>query len=72
MSSYVAQSLVFVALLPAWTMGYGDELSVWQLALVALGAWTLITALAAWAGRAGLRGPAEVLLRRLTYGRGGD
>ena len=69
MSSYLAQSLVFVAFLPAWTMGYGGRLSVWQLTLVALGAWALITALAACAGRAGVRGPAEVLLRRLTYGR---
>jgi uncharacterized membrane protein YeiB len=69
MSSYLAQSLVFVAFLPAWTMGFGGVLSVWQLALVAVGSWALITGLAAWAGRAGLRGPAEVLLRRLTYGR---
>ena len=69
MSSYLAQSVVFVALLPAWTIGLGGVLVTWQLSLLAVVVWGSITALSALAGRAGFRGPAEVLVRRLTYGR---
>jgi uncharacterized membrane protein YeiB len=35
--------------------------------LVAVGTWLLTVAAAFWLDRAGRRGPAEVLLRRLTY-----
>jgi uncharacterized protein len=68
MSSYLAQSVVFVALLPAWTLGLGGVLSVWQLSLIAVVAWVALVAGAGAMGKAGYRGPAEVLLRRLTYG----
>jgi uncharacterized membrane protein YeiB len=37
-------------------------------ALLGAGAWLVILAVAAVSARAGVRGPAEVLLRRLTYG----
>ena len=69
MSSYLAQSVVFVALLPAWTLGLGGTVSPWQLSLIAVAAWVIITLAAGALGRAGRRGPAEVMLRRLTYGR---
>lgn len=69
LSCYLAQSVAFVALLPAWTLGLGDGAHVWQAALVGLGAWAVILVIADVSARAGLRGPAEVLLRRLTYGK---
>ncbi|HXV92489.1 MAG TPA: DUF418 domain-containing protein [Pseudonocardia sp.] len=69
LSSYIAQSVAFVALLPAWTLGLGAEASIWQAALIGLGAWVVIVLVAAGSARGGYRGPAEVLLRRLTYGR---
>jgi uncharacterized protein len=68
LSSYLAQSVAFAALLPAWTFGLGDGAHVWQTALYGLGAWLVILLVAAASARAGRRGPAEVLLRRLTYG----
>jgi uncharacterized protein len=69
LSCYLAQSVAFAALLPAWTLGLGDGAHLWQTALVGLGAWLVILVVAAASARAGVRGPAEVLLRRLTYGR---
>ena len=37
--------------------------------LFAVGVWALTVAFAAWQERTGRRGPAEVALRRLVYGR---
>jgi uncharacterized protein len=68
LSCYLAQSVAFVALLPAWTLGLGEDAHVWQAALVGIGTWLVILLVAAASDRAGYRGPAEVLLRRLTYG----
>ena len=68
LSCYLAQSVAFVALLPAWTLGLGEDAHLWQTALVGIGTWLVILVVAAVSARAGLRGPAEVLLRRLTYG----
>lgn len=68
LSCYLAQSVAFVALLPAWTFGLGGRIGLWQAALIGLGAWAVILVVAAWSARAGYRGPAEILLRRLTYG----
>jgi uncharacterized protein len=68
LSSYLAQSVAFAALLPAWTLGLGDGAHVWQTALYGFGAWLVILLVAAASARAGYRGPAELLLRRLTYG----
>jgi uncharacterized membrane protein YeiB len=68
LSCYLAQSVAFVALLPAWTLGLGAGAQLWQTALFAIGAWLVILLVAAASDRAGYRGPAEVLLRRLTYG----
>lgn len=64
LSCYLAQSVAFAALLPAWTLGLGDGAHLWQAALVAVGAWLVILAVAATTSS---RGPAELLLRRLTY-----
>jgi uncharacterized protein len=68
LSCYLAQSVAFVALLPAWTLGLGAHARLWQAALLAVGAWLVTVAVAALSDRAGYRGPAELVLRRLTYG----
>jgi uncharacterized protein len=68
LSCYLAQSVSFAALLPAWSLGLGDGAHLWQGALVGVGTWLVILLVAAVSARAGYRGPAEVLLRRLTYG----
>ncbi|TQM44019.1 DUF418 domain-containing protein [Pseudonocardia cypriaca] len=68
LSCYLAQSVAFVALLPAWTLGLGEDAHIWQAALVGIGTWLVILLVATASARAAYRGPAEVLLRRLTYG----
>ncbi|MFC5235784.1 DUF418 domain-containing protein [Pseudonocardia zijingensis] len=68
LSCYLAQSVAFAALLPAWTVGVGAGAHVWQTALYGFGTWLVILLVAAASARAGFRGPAELLLRRLTYG----
>jgi uncharacterized membrane protein YeiB len=68
LSCYLGQSVVFVALLPAWTLGLGARLTVTQAALLAVATWLVLLVLAA-SVLPDRRGPAEALLRRLTYGR---
>lgn len=68
LSCYLGQSVVWVALLPAWTLGFGADLSVAQAALLAVGVWGAGLAVGIALDRVDRRGPAEVLLRRLTYG----
>jgi uncharacterized membrane protein YeiB len=60
--------LVFVALLASYGGGLGDDLGVAQITGAALLTWLGTVLLALGLDRAGLRGPFEVLLRRLTYG----
>ncbi|GAA1382812.1 DUF418 domain-containing protein [Pseudonocardia kongjuensis] len=69
LSAYLAQSIAFVALFPAWTLGLGSGLPVWAATLCGLGVWVVTVLVAAASDRAGLRGPAETALRALTYGR---
>lgn len=69
LSCYLAQSVAFVALLPATTLGLGATATVWQVSLLGVGTWAVVVAVAVATERAGYRGPAETLLRRLTYGR---
>jgi len=71
LSCYLGQSVLFCALLPAWTLGLGARLTVAQAASVAVGVWLVLLLVAMASARAGHRGPAEILLRRLTYGRRG-
>jgi uncharacterized protein len=68
LSSYLAHSLIFAPLLAAWGLGLGALLGSATMAAFAVGVW-LVTVVGADAmERAGWRGPAEVLLRLLTYG----
>jgi uncharacterized membrane protein YeiB len=60
--------VVFVALLASYGGGLGDDLGVGQVTGAALLTWLGTVLLAVGLARAGLRGPFEVLLRRLTYG----
>ena len=69
LSCYLGQSVLFVALLPAWTLNLGAQLGVAQAAALAVAVWLVLLVVAVVSARAGYRGPAEVLLRRLTYGR---
>ncbi|WTP59665.1 DUF418 domain-containing protein [Streptomyces phaeochromogenes] len=68
LSCYLAHSLLFAPVLAAWGLGLGEHLSSWTMALFAVGVW-LVTVAGAYAlERAGRRGPAETVLRRLMYG----
>ncbi|MBW0102235.1 DUF418 domain-containing protein [Pseudonocardia sp. KRD-291] len=67
LSGYLAQSVIFVPLLAAWGLAFGAHLSSWSVMLVAVASWLLTVVLAYVLDRAGVRGPAETLLRTLTY-----
>ncbi|MBB6119333.1 DUF418 domain-containing protein [Nocardiopsis algeriensis] len=70
LSSYLAQSVLCAPVLAAWGLGLGGQLTAWTMFLYAVAVW-LVTVAAAYAmERAGVRGPAETLLRRLAYRRG--
>ncbi len=69
LTCYLAQSVVFAPLMTAWGFGLGARLSSWSIALVAVATWLATVALAVALERAGRRGPAETLLRRLVYRR---
>lgn len=68
LSCYLAQSVLFAPLLSAWGWGWGGWLTSWSAAALAVAVWLLTIVLAAAQERAGQRGPAEVVLRRLAYG----
>ena len=69
LTSYLLQSLLCAPVLAAWGLGLGQHLTSWTMLLYAVGVWALTVAFAVWQERTGRRGPAEVALRRLTYGR---
>ena len=59
LSCYLGQSVLFVALLPAWTLGLGARLTVAQAALLAVGVWLALLLAPLASARAGYRGLAE-------------
>ncbi len=65
LSCYLAQTVVFVAVLPAWTLGWGAQLGSAGAAALALATWLFTVILADRVVSRGRRGPAEILLRRL-------
>ncbi|GAB3680449.1 DUF418 domain-containing protein [Saccharopolyspora tripterygii] len=67
LSGYLTQSLLFVPLLSAWGFGLGAHLTSWSAMAVGFAAWLLTLVVAHALDRRGIRGPAETLLRRLTY-----
>jgi uncharacterized protein len=68
MTCYLLQSVVFVAVLAAYGGGLGNRLGLTEIAMLAIVTWALTVLLAQVMSRRGYRGPAEVFLRRLTYG----
>ncbi|QBI53823.1 DUF418 domain-containing protein [Streptomonospora litoralis] len=67
LSCYLAQSVICAPLLAAWGLGLGAQLGSATMALFAVGVW-LVTLVGAYGlERAGRRGPAEALMRRLVY-----
>jgi uncharacterized protein DUF418 len=52
----------------AYGGGLGNRLGLAEIAMLAIVAWALTVLLAQVMSRRGYRGPAEVFLRRLTYG----
>ena len=68
MTCYLLQSVVFVAVLAAYGGGLGNRLGLIEIATLATVTWLLTVVLADAMRRRGHRGPAETLLRQLTYG----
>lgn len=69
LTSYLLQSVLCAPVLAAWGLGLGQYLSSWSMLLYAALVWGLTVAFAVWQEQTGRRGPAEVALRRLVYGR---
>ncbi len=69
LTSYLLQSVLCAPILTAWGLGLGEHLTSWTMLLYAVGVWAVTVAFAVWQERTGRRGPAEVALRRLVYGR---
>ncbi|MFF4197229.1 DUF418 domain-containing protein [Nonomuraea sp. NPDC001831] len=66
---YLFQSAVFLVLFYPFTLGLSDDVGFAAAFGIALAVGAVSIVLANWLERAGRRGPMEVLLRRLTYGR---
>lgn len=69
LSFYLLQSFIFAPVMAAWGFGLGAEMSSSAAYALALGVWLLSLALAVWLERTGRLGPAEHLLRKLSYGK---
>ncbi|SMY12959.1 DUF418 domain-containing protein [Brevibacterium jeotgali] len=69
LSFYLFQSVIFAPLLTAWGFGLGQHIGTTTAFAIAVGVWLLSLVLALMLDAQNRRGPAEVLLRRLTYGR---
>ncbi|MFC6017683.1 DUF418 domain-containing protein [Plantactinospora solaniradicis] len=67
LTCYLLQSVAFVALFAPFTAGLGGRLTDAGASAVAVGVWLGTVLLAELMRRSGQRGPAEVLLRRLSY-----
>ncbi|MCK0118563.1 DUF418 domain-containing protein [Isoptericola sp. S6320L] len=67
LTSYLLQSVIFAPLLCAWGLGLGGVLDQWQAALVAVATWLVTVVVAVGLARNDRRGPAERVLRVLTY-----
>jgi len=69
LTCYLLQSVLFFGLLSVWGLGLGADLGTAAAYGIGVAVWLTTVLLAVLLDRAGRRGPAEVLLRRLTYGR---
>ena len=69
MTLYLTQSVVFDAVLAGWAGGLGATSGVAAASGFALGVWLVTALVAGLPARWGHRGPPELAVRRLTYGR---
>jgi uncharacterized membrane protein YeiB len=69
LTCYLWQSLVLAPVLSAWGLGLGDDIGTAAAYGLALAVWASSVLLAVALSQAGSRGPAEKLLRRLSYPR---
>lgn len=69
MTCYLTQSLVWAAVFTPFLLDMSGTLTVAGTALLATATWTATVILADRMRRAGYRGPFEILIRRITYGR---
>ncbi|WP_051325682.1 DUF418 domain-containing protein [Glycomyces tenuis] len=69
LTCYLLQSIAFVAVFAPYAGGLGADLGDAAASGIAVLVWAATVALAALMAKTGNRGPAENLLRRLTYGR---
>ena len=69
LTCYLLQSVLFVPLLAPWALGLGVGAGTLRVSLIAVGVWLVTVVVAVSLERAGRDGPAESLLRRLSYGR---
>jgi uncharacterized membrane protein YeiB len=67
MTFYLAQSPVWLVVTEPSLLGLGGQMSAAAAAGVAVATWVVTVLIADVLGRTGRRGPAEALLRRLTY-----
>jgi uncharacterized protein len=68
LTSYLLQSVMLAPLLSPWGLAVGARIGTAEAYGIAVLVWLTTVVLATAMARAGRRGPAEVLLRRLTYG----
>ncbi len=68
MTCYLAQSVLCAPLLAAWGFGLGAELGSASMAVYGVVVWIVTVVYAVILEKRGAPGPAEALLRRLTYG----
>ncbi|QSB04447.1 DUF418 domain-containing protein [Natronoglycomyces albus] len=69
MTCYLLQSVAWTALFYPYGLGLGEHLTHAQASGVGVLVWLTTVLIASLMARANKRGPAEVLLRQLTYGR---
>lgn len=69
LSSYLWQAIIMAPLLSAWGFALGDDIGTWQAMLIAVGTWVASVVICDQLGRRGRRGPAEAVLRKITYGK---
>jgi uncharacterized membrane protein YeiB len=67
LTCYLSQSVVWTLVFAPYALDLGDDLGVASTAALAIATWLATVGMAELMRRRGARGPAEVLLRRLTY-----
>lgn len=72
MTGYLLQSILFVLLTSTFTLNLGRNQGAWEASLIGVLIWAITLAIAYALEKANLRGPFEVVHRRLSYGRTGQ